>query len=137
MGKRKEKEKKYLEATIENVMRDVQFSKMICLTKDNKPYSLIAEEYIRNMSKYKDLCKEDKRDSWTKDIRQFVYISGNPETDYLVALKLYAFEDSAQIMECVSKGMTWEEIKEVASDQSNTGVCEDFLCDVLLEYFYY
>lgn len=135
MKKYKERVEELMEATIMNAMRDVQLSKMICLTKDGKPYSLIAEEYIRNMSRYKDLCKEDKVDSWTHDIRQFVYASGNPETDYLIAVRLSAYEDAAQIMECISKGMSWEEVKDVACNQGNNGVFLDFMCDVLLEYF--
>ena len=48
MTKQKDLVKKLLEPTIDNAIRDMKIAKLVFLTKDNKFYSSIANEYMRD-----------------------------------------------------------------------------------------
>ena len=44
--------KKMFEPTIDNAIRDMRISKSLFLTKDNKFYSSIANEYMKDKEKF-------------------------------------------------------------------------------------
>ena len=121
------------EPNIENAIRSVKLARMMFLTKDNRYYGPVAEEYIKKMSKYATYCKEDKQEDWTNDIRSVVYKAGTVDDD-AVSFRLSFFEYTAKIMEQHANGKSWMEIGDYIFHHNSSMGTLCILSDMMLEY---
>lgn len=121
------------EPTKENAIRDMRMAKLFFITKDGKFYSSIANEYIEKMSVYAIYCKEETKENWIKTIESLIEIVGEVR-DGELELELLYCEQTAEIMECLSNGASWEEIKQVVKKQGHSGMGISMLGQKILYY---
>ena len=79
-----QKIKKIFEPTIDNAIRDMKYSKMLHLTKNNKFYSIIANEYLTDKEKFLPFIKPDKREEFMNKYSE-VFQDVGIESDELIA----------------------------------------------------
>lgn len=133
----KEESQKYVdemfELTAENAIRDMKLAKLFIITKDGKFYSYIAKNYIKKMAKYSAYCKEEEQENWTKTIEQLIYMAGEVDDDFLLS-ELHSFEDVAEIMECISKGSSWEDISKITHEKGHSCMTISLLGQRMLQF---
>lgn len=124
---------KMFEVTAKNAIRDMKMSKLLFITKDGKFCSYIAKDYIEKMAKYSVFCKEEEQENWTKTIEQLIYMAGQVDDDSLLS-ELYSFENSAEIMELISNGSSWEDINKFTHKQGYSGITISSLGQRMLQF---
>lgn len=105
-----------LDLKADSVMRNVRMARILHLTKDGRVYSHEAEEYINNLSKYSEYCKEGKKEDWKNHIRLIVYATGAEDIDdWDVRFQLQAYEVAGFLMEKANMETPWDDLKEYLS----------------------
>ena len=125
--------KKIFEPTIDNAIRDMKYSKMLHLTKNNKFYSSIATEYLKDKEKFLPFIKLDKREEFMNNYSQ-VFQDVGVESDELIAYILLNYEHSGNIMMLLNDSSDWELIHSVLEQQGHTGSTFIFLANKVLYY---
>lgn len=112
--------KKMLEPIIDNAIRDMMISKMLFLTKDNKFYSDIANEYMKDKEKFLPFIKEEKQTEFITtytEVFQEVGITNHTE----IALRLLNWEHSGDVMMLLSADTDWNSVDELLHLQGHSG----------------
>lgn len=125
--------KKIFEPTIDNAIRDMKYSKMLHLTKNNKFYSIIANEYLTDKEKFLPFIKPDKREEFMNKYSE-VFQDVGIESDELIAYILLNYEHSGNIMMLLNENTNWDLIDETLEQQGHTGSTFNFLANKVLYY---
>ena len=104
-----------------DVIRDLRISILINAVDESTGLykSEIAMNYLRKMNKYSVYCTETTKDEWIRDIAYYVYSVGRKIgdeeefSDYQIEEFLNFYEMLGKIMELISKGVNWDEIKKL------------------------
>ena len=121
--------------TRDEVLNDMWVAKTLFMTKGGRWCSPSTDEYLREMSKYSQFCKEEEKDFWTKRIYKIIISVGEPEyKDSVLSKFLHAYENAGEIMEHLANGESWSEIREIVYNQRHTNVTFALLGKVLLKH---
>ena len=101
--------KKMLEPTIDNAIRDMRMSKLLFLTKDNKFYSSIANEYMRDKEKFLPFIIEEKQKEFISKYTQIFQEVGVVD-DTEIAWRLLNWEHSGEIMMLLNTDTNWNAV---------------------------
>lgn len=111
---------KMFEPTIENAIRDMKLSKLLFLTKDNKFYSMIAEEYMKSKEKFLLFIKEEKQQEFmTKYSNVFQEVI--TQDDKTIKLILINWEHAGDIMMLLSNNTDWDLVDKTIYEQGHSG----------------
>ncbi len=109
---------KMCEITAENAIKHMKMSKLLYLTKQGRFYNNIANDYIEKMTSYSVYCKQEQQINWVKSIEQLVCMAGEVDDCFLLS-ELYTYENAAKLMEAISGGYSWEDIKKNIHEQEH------------------
>ena len=124
---------KLLEPTIENVIRDMKISKLIFLTKDNKFYSSIANEYMRDKEKFLPfIIKEKQKEFIAKYAQVFQGVGIVDDSD--IAWSLQSWEHSGNVMMLLNANTDWNAVDDLLHLQGHSGGTMNCLASKVL-YF--
>ena len=129
----KEDVEKMFEITVENAVRDMKLAKMFFITKNGKFYSSIANSYIDNMRKYIVYCNDDGKKNLIGEIEELISLAGEMDEVDLM-FELYAREHACKIMNLLSNGASWNEIKDYTKSHVLTNWVLSYLGQVMLRY---
>ena len=96
---------------IDEVIKDMKMSKLLWLTKNNKFYSLVAEEYMHDKEKYLLYVKESKRKEFMNNYRDVLQMAGSV-SDIVVYAKLMHWEHTGEILMLLTDNIDWDVIRE-------------------------
>lgn len=125
--------KKMFEPTIDNAIRDMRMSKLLFLTKDNKFYSSIANEYMRDKEKFLPFIIEEKQKEFMTTYTQIFQEVGVVD-DTEIALRLLNWEHSGDVMMLLNADTDWNSVDELLHLQGHTGGTMSCLASKIL-YF--
>lgn len=128
--------KKMLEPTIDNAIRDMMISKMLFLTKDNKFYSDVANEYMKDKEKFLPFIKEEKQKEFIAkytEVFQEVGITNHTE----IALRLLNWQHSGDVMMLLSADTDWNSVDELLHLQGHSGGTMSCLASKILYFSLY
>ena len=125
--------KKLLEPTIDNAIRDMKMSKLLFLTKDNKFYSSIANEYMSDKEKFLPFIIEEKKKEFIEKYTQ-VFQEVGVVDDTQIAFKLLNWEHSGDVMMLLNANTDWNAVDELLHLQGHTGKTMSYLASKIL-YF--
>lgn len=123
---------KYM-VSMDEAIKSVKISKLLFLTKNRNIFSYEAEEYIYNLNRYSVYCKDDQKDNWESEIRNLVYAAGKVSDNYILE-ELSARENAAIIMNRISSGHSWDEIRRVVKNQGHSGSSISMLGQIMLRF---
>ena len=112
--------KKMFEPTIDNAIRDMRMSKLLFLTKDNKFYSSIANEYMRDKEKFLPFIIEEKKKEFISKYTQIFQEVGVVD-DTKIAWRLLNWEHSGDVMMLLNADTDWKAVDELLHLQGHTG----------------
>lgn len=124
---------KIFEPTIDNAIRDMKLAKKLHLTKNNKFYSSIANEYLKDKEKFLPFIIPDKQEEFMNKYSENFQEVGI-ESDQLIAYVLLNFEHSGDIMMLLNKNTNWDLVDKTLEAQGHTGGTFNFLANKIL-YF--
>ena len=130
---REEFVKKMFEPTINNAIRDMRISKSLFLTKDNKFYSSIANEYMKDKEKFLPFIIEEKQREFMTTYTQIFQEVGVAE-DTEIAWRLLNWEHSGDVMMLLNADTDWNSVDELLHLQGHTGGSMSCLASKIL-YF--
>ena len=104
--------KKMLEPTIDNAIRDMRISKLIFLTKDNKFYSSIADEYMKDKEKFLSFIIEEKKEEFMTTYTQIFQEVGIAD-DTEIAARLLNWEQSGDVMMLLNADTDWNSVDKL------------------------
>ena len=113
--------KKMLEPTIDNAIRDMRISKLIFLTKDNKFYSSIADEYMKDKEKFLSFIIEEKKEEFMTTYTQIFQEVGIAD-DTEIAARLLNWEQSGDVMMLLNADTDWNSVDKLLHSQGHTEV---------------
>ena len=125
--------KKMFEPTIDNAIRDMRISKSLFLTKDNKFYSSIANEYMKDKEKFLPFIIEEKQREFMTTYTQIFQEVGVAE-DTEIAWRLLNWEHSGDVMMLLNADTDWNSVDELLHLQGHTGGSMSCLASKIL-YF--
>lgn len=125
--------KKMFEPTIDNAIRDMRISKSLFLTKDNKFYSSIANEYMRDKEKFLPFIIEEKKKEFMATYTQIFQEVGMSD-DTVIAWRLLNWEHSGDVMMLLNADTDWNSVDELLHKQGHTGGTMSCLASKIL-YF--
>lgn len=125
--------KKLFEPTIDNAIRDMRMSKLLFLTKDNKFYSTIAAEYMRDKEKFLPFILEEKQKEFISKYTQIFQEVGIVD-DTEIARRLLNWEHSGDVMTLLNDDTDWNAVDELLHLQGHTGGTMSCLASKIL-YF--
>ena len=96
---------------IDEVIKDMKMSKLLWLTKNNKFYSLVAEEYMHDKEKYLLYVKESKRKEFMNNYRDVLQMAGSV-SDIVVYAELMHWEHTGEILMLLTDNIDWDVIRE-------------------------
>lgn len=111
--------KKMLDPTIDNAMRDMRISKLIFLTKNNKFYSSIADEYMKDKEKFLPFIIEEKKEEFMTTYTQIFQEVGIAD-DTEIAARLLNWEQSGDVMMLLNADTDWNSVDKLLHSQSHT-----------------
>ena len=123
------------EVNKENALYDMRISMDLCLTKNGKFYSMIANQYRDMMCEYGIYCKDDEAlDKWAKLCQELIdSISSSSDVEFLY--NAWMVEAAAKLMHAMSEeNIDWNRVREIISDQGHTGGTMSQVSQMLLEY---
>ncbi len=112
--------RKLFEPTIDNAIRDMKMSKLLFLTKDNKFYSSIANEYMRDKEKFLPFIIKEKQKEFISKYSQIFQEVGVVD-DTKIAWRLLNWEHSGDIMMLLNANTDWNSVDELLHLQGHTG----------------
>lgn len=112
--------RKMFEPTIDNAIRDMRMSKLLFLTKDNKFYSSIANEYMRDKEKFLPFIIEEKQKEFISKYTQIFQEVGVVD-DTEIAWRLLNWEHSGDVMMLLNADTDWNAVDELLHLQGHTG----------------
>lgn len=127
------KVKTIFEPTIDNAIRDMRIAKKLHLTKNNKFYSSIANEYMKDKEKFLPFVITDKKEEFMSEYSQIFQEVGN-ECDESIAYRLLNFEHSGDIMMLLNANTDWDLVDSTLEQQGHTGGTFNCLANKVL-YF--
>ena len=125
--------KKMFEPTIDNAIRDMKMSKLLFLTKDNKFYSNIANEYMIDKEKFLPFIIEKKKKEFISKYTQIFQKVGVVD-DTEIAWRLLNWEHSGEIMMLLNADTNWNAVDELLHLQGHSGQTMSWLASKVL-YF--
>lgn len=125
--------KKMFEPTIDNAIRDMRMSKLLFLTKDNKFYSSIANEYMRDKEKFLPFIIGEKQKEFISKYTQIFQEVGVVD-DTEIAWRLLNWEHSGDVMMLLNADTDWNAVDELLHLQGHTGGTMSCLASKIL-YF--
>ena len=111
---------KMFEPTIDNAIKDMRMSKLLFLTKDNKFYSSIANEYMRDKEKFLPFIIEEKQEEFMTTYAQ-IFQEVGVEADTAIAWQLLNWEHSGDVMMLLNADTDWKSVDELLRLQGHTG----------------
>lgn len=129
----KTKVEEIFEPTIDNAIRDMKIAKRLFLTKNNKFYSSIANEYMKDKEKFLPFIITDKKEEFMYEYSQIFQEVGN-ECDESIAYRLLNFERSGDIMMLLNANTNWDLVDNTLEKQGHTGRTFNCLANKVL-YF--
>lgn len=133
MTKQKDLVKKLLEPTIDNAIRDMKIAKLVFLTKDNKFYSSIANEYMRDKEKFLPFIIEEKKNEFMTTYAQIFQEVGDTDDDE-IASRLLNWEHSGDVMMLLNEDTNWNFVDELLHLQVHNAETMNCLASKIL-YF--
>ncbi len=130
---REEFVKKMFEPTINNAIRDMRISKSLFLTKDNKFYSSISNEYMKDKEKFLPFIIEEKKKEFITAYAQIFQEVGIAD-DTEIACRLLNWEHSGDVMMLLNTDTDWNSVDELLHLQGHTGGTMSCLASKIL-YF--
>lgn len=124
---------KLFEPTIENAIRDMKISKLFFLIKDNKFYSSIANEYMRDKEKFLPFIIEDKQKEFISKYTQ-VFQGVGIVDDSDIAWTLQSWEHSGNVMMLLNANTDWNAVDDLLHLQGHSGGTMNCLASKVL-YF--
>jgi len=112
--------KKMFEPTIDNAIRNMRISKLLFLTKDNKFYSSIANEYMKDKEKFLPFIIEEKKKEFISKYTQ-VFQEVGVVDDTEIAWRLLNWEHSGYVMMLLKADTDWNAVDELLHLQGHTG----------------
>ena len=112
--------RKMFEPTIDNAIRDMRISKLLFLTKDNKFYSRIANEYMRDKEKFLPFVIEERQKEFISKYTQ-VFQEVGVVDDTEIACRLLNWEHSGYIMMLLNANTDWNVVDELLHLQGHSG----------------
>ena len=125
--------KKMFEPTIDNAIRDMRMSKLLFLTKDNKFYSSIANEYMRDKEKFLPFIIGEKQKEFISKYTQIFQEVGVVD-DTEIAWRLLNWEHSGDVMMLLNADTDWNAVNELLHLQGHSGRTMNCLASKVL-YF--
>lgn len=119
--------------TKENALRSMRLSQELFLTKNGKFYSMTSDAYIRKLQEYGIYCKEEELDNWFNRVQALVdAIPKMSDNGWLYEAGI--FDSTVEMMELLSNGSSWDEVRELISKQGHTGMTMSSMAQNLLEF---
>ena len=115
-----EKVRNLNEPTKENAIRDMFFSKLLFLTKNNKFLSFIVNEYMDDKKKYLPYIIEEKREQFINDYSAVFQHVQSP-TDDDVYYELLNWEHACEIMEMLNESTDWKAVDQKIKEHGHSG----------------
>lgn len=112
--------KKWFDPTIDNAIRNMRVSKLFFLTKDNKFYSSIANEYMKDKEKFLPFIIEKKQKEFISEYAQIFQEVGDVD-DAEIAWRLLNWEHSGDVMMLLNANTDWNSVDELLHLQSHSG----------------
>ena len=125
--------KKTFEPTIDNAIQDMKMSKSLFLTKDNKFYSSIVNEYMRDKKKFLPFIIEEKQKEFMTTYTQIFQEVGVAD-DTEIAWRLLNWEHSGDVMMLLNANTDWNSVDELLHLQGHSGGTMNCLASKIL-YF--
>ncbi len=125
--------KKMLEPTIDNAIRDMKMSKLLFLTKDNKFYSSIADEYMKDKEKFLPFIIEEKKKEFISKYTQ-VFQEVGVVDDTEITCRLLNWEHAGNVMMLLKADTNWNTVYELLHLQGYNGENISYLASKVL-YF--
>lgn len=129
--KNKTKAEKIFEPTIDNSIRDMKIAKMFHLTKKDKFYSSIANEYLKDKEKFLPFIIPEKQEEFMNKYST-VFQEVGIESDKLIAYILLNYEHSGDIMMLLNENTNWDMVDSTLEHQGHTGGTLNFLANKVL-----
>lgn len=121
------------EPTKENALKDMRASQALFLTKNGKFYSSVTEEYLQKMQEYGIYCKVEEQENWCRRLQSLVDCMPNMSDDEWLN-EAWIFESSATLMEKMNGEFSWDEVRDVISEQGHTGMTMSLMSQTILEF---
>lgn len=119
--------------TKENALRSMRLSQDLFLTKNGKFYSMTSDDYIKKLQEYGIYCKEEELDNWFNRVQALVdAIPGMSDAGWLYEAGI--FDATVEMMELLSNGGSWDEVRELISKQGHTVMTMSSMAQNLLEF---
>ena len=119
--------------TKENALRSMRLSQDLFLTKNGKFYSMTSDDYIKKLQEYGIYCKEEELDNWFNRVQALV--DAIPEmSDAGWLYEAGIFDATVEMMELLSNGGSWDEVRELISKQGHTVMTMSSVAQNLLEF---
>ncbi|MBQ2909540.1 MAG: hypothetical protein IJE53_01900 [Bacilli bacterium] len=119
--------------TKENALRSMRLSQDLFLTKNGKFYSMTSDNYIKKLQEYGIYCKEEELDNWFNRVQALVdAIPGMSDAGWLYEAGI--FDATVEMMELLSNGGSWDEVRELISKQGHTIMTMSSMAQNLLEF---
>ena len=115
-----EKVRRLTEPTKENAIRDMFFSKILFLTKNNKFLSFVVNEYMDEKKKYLPYIIEEKRERFITDYSAVFQHVQSPDDDD-VYYELLNWEHACEIMEMLNENTDWESVDQMIKEHRHSG----------------
>ena len=112
--------KKMLEPTIDNAIRDMKISRLLFLTKDNKFFSSIADEYMEDKKRFLPFIKEEKREQFFEEYSN-IFQDVEIQDDTHIAWRLLNWEHTGKIMMLLSENTDWDAVDKEIHLQGHSG----------------
>lgn len=120
-------------STKENALRSMRLSQEMFLTKNGKFYSMTSDEYVKKLQEYGIYCKEEELDNWFNRVQALVdAIPRMSDDGWLYEAGI--FDSTVEMMELLSNGGSWDEVRELISKQGHTGMTMSSMAQNLLEF---
>ena len=119
--------------TKENALSSMRLSQALFLTKNGKFYSMTSDDYIRKLQDYGIYCKEEEIENWCLRVQALVDAIPSMSDDGWL-YEAWIFDSTVEVMELLSTGGSWDEVKDLISKQGHTGMTMSSMAQNLLEF---
>lgn len=116
-----------------NASQSMRMARALFITKDNKFYSLVANEYENKLKGYSAYCKPDSQELWNTHINNIMMLAGivsDAEFCYIAG----DYEGAGKMLELLSTNQEWGKVEQLISDQGHTNSSFSTLGQLLLMF---
>jgi len=125
--------KKMFEPTIDNAIRDMKMSKLLFLTKDDKFYSSVANEYMKEKEKFLPFIIEEMQEEFMAKYAQIFQEVGVAD-DTGIAWSLIIWTNAGDVMMLLNDATNWISVKELLHLQGHSGMSMSCLASIILHF---